>query len=132
MTQAKPPTRPAFRAIVASLLAHQPVRRRGQAPSPPADPRLPEQRLLDAADRFGRILSGEGQSRRRNDAAAAGVRTVPPTDPADADAPVWVRRLADPSLSGGKPAAPDPAASPDPSPVTPAAATPQPRRRPKA
>lgn len=61
----------------------------------PPDLRLPEQRLLDASARYGRIVSGDGSGHRGTDAAAAGVRTVPPTDPADADGPAWVRRLGD-------------------------------------
>ena len=61
----------------------------------PPDPRLPEQRLLDAAARYGRIVSGDGSGHRWMDAASAGVRMVPPTDTSDADAPVWVRRLGD-------------------------------------
>jgi len=64
-------------------------------PAPP-DPRLPEQRLIDASAHFALIASGDDPS-RRTDAAAAGVRTVAPTAPADAGAPVWVRRLADPN-----------------------------------
>jgi hypothetical protein len=64
------------------------------------DPRLPEQRLIDAAARYDRILTGDDPSRRRSDAAAAGVRTVLPTDPSDAGAPVWVRRLGDPRAMG--------------------------------
>jgi hypothetical protein len=80
---------------------------------PPAevDTRLPEQRLIDAAARYDRILTGDGPSRRWNDAAAAGVRTVSPTDPSDAGAPAWVRRLGDPTVTGAAQAEVDPVES---------------------
>lgn len=87
-------------------------RRRGfaDAESMPPDLRLPEQRLLDASARYARIVSGDGSGHRRRDAAAAGVRTVPPTDPSDADAPVWVRRLGDRTVYGSIAAEPEPVA----------------------
>lgn len=80
-----------FHRLLDRVVRHGP-RRVDLEPMPP-DPRLPEQRLLDAAARYARIVSGDGSGHRRRDAAAAGVRTVPPTEPSDADAPVWVRRL---------------------------------------
>ena len=80
------------------------------------DLRLPEQRLVDAAARYARMLAGDAPGRRRADAAAAGVRTVPPTDPSETGQPVWVRRLADPSggaatVTTPAPATPDPTAA---------------------
>jgi hypothetical protein len=84
-------------------LARRPAGRKASDVGPPpakVDTRLPEQRLLDAAARYDRILTGDGPSRRWNDAAAAGVRTVRPTDPSEAGAPVWVRRLGDPTVTG--------------------------------
>lgn len=90
------------------------IARRGAGdvdPEPmPPDLRLPEQRLLDAAARYGRIVSGDGSGHRWRDAAAAGVRTVPPTDPSDAEAPVWVRRLGDPTVRGSIGVEPEPVA----------------------
>ena len=74
-----------------------------EAPPAPRDPRLPEQRLIDASERYARILSGDGVARRHNDAATAGVRTVPPRDVSEAGAPVWVRRLGDGTASGASP-----------------------------
>ncbi len=82
------------------------TRRRPNAPDPlaaPRDERLPEQRLIDASERYARIVSGDGVARRHNDAASAGVRTVPPRDVAEAGAPVWVRRLGDPNAGGASP-----------------------------
>jgi hypothetical protein len=81
------------------------------------DLRLPEQRLVDAAARYGRILAGDARTRRRADAAAAGVRTVPPTNPSETGQPVWVRRLANPGGSGSKPAEPPAAAADEPATV---------------
>lgn len=63
------------------------------------DLRLPEQRLIDAAARYDRIQTGDDPSRRRGNAAAAGVRTVTATHPSEAGAPVWVRRLGDPTAT---------------------------------
>ena len=102
MTGSRPRTAAAFRRLVARIAAGPPIHRRQKSSVDPGDARLPEQRLLDAAARYGRILANEGQSRRRTDATAAGVRTVPPTDPADAGKPVWVRRLADSSADRGR------------------------------
>lgn len=66
----------------------------------------PEQRLLDVVARYGRIGATEDAgTRHASNAAAAGVRTVAPTEPSDAVAPAWVRRLADPSTSAGDQAA---------------------------
>ncbi len=82
------------------------ARRRPSTPDPlaaPRDPRLPEQRLIDASERYARIVSGDGVARRHNDAASAGVRTVPPRDVSEAGAPVWVRRLGDPNAGGTSP-----------------------------
>jgi hypothetical protein len=87
---------------------------RANLDSPEPDLRLPEQRLVDAAARYGRMLAGDGRIRRRADAAAAGVRTVAPTDPSETGQPVWVRRLADPGGSGSKPADPSAAATDEP------------------
>ena len=66
----------------------------------------PEQRLLDVVARYGRIGAAEDAgSRHVSNAAAAGVRTVAPTDPSDAVAPAWLRRLAEPSPTDDEPAA---------------------------
>ncbi len=59
------------------------------------DVRLPEQRLLDVAARYGRQAVGEHPPSNGKSAAAAGVKVVPPTDPSEAGAPAWVRRLGD-------------------------------------
>ena len=65
----------------------------------------PEQRLLDVVARYGRIGAAEDAgSRHVSNAAAAGVRTVAPTEPSDAVAPAWIRRLAEPSSTDGEPA----------------------------
>ncbi len=114
------------------LLARLARRGRTRAPDrldgDPIEPdlRLPEQRLVDAAARYARILAGDGRVRRRADAAAAGVRTVPPTDPSETGQPVWVRRLADPGGTGSKPA--DPAAATTDEPPAAASADRGPRR----
>jgi hypothetical protein len=114
------PSRAGFRRLIARL------GRRGRAQAPDRadldsvepDLRLPEQRLVDAAARYGRMLAGDGRTQRRADAAAAGVRTVPPTDPSETGQPVWVRRLADPSGMGSKPADPTPVETDEPAAVS--------------
>ena len=64
-------------------------------PAPGGDLRLPEQRLLDVATRYGRLAVGDRPPTTGQTAAAAGFRIVAPTDPSDAGTPVWVRRLGD-------------------------------------
>ena len=126
---AGPPPRSAFRRLVARL-ARRAATRNPDVPDvdpPEPDLRLPEQRLVDAAARYGRILAGDGRTRRRADAAAAGVRTVPPTDPSETSQPVWVRRLADPNVNGSKAADPS-TAEPSPEAGTGGAAVSAPRR----
>jgi hypothetical protein len=87
-----------FRATLAKLILRGP-RPPVQGAIPPRAPdhRLPEQRLLDASERYGRILAGDGTAHRGTDASAAGVRTVDATAPSDAGAPVWLRRLGEPA-----------------------------------
>jgi hypothetical protein len=99
------PTDPA-RRFIDRILRRRPRSARPTGPAdPPPDLRLPEQRLIDASARYGRIPTADGPS-RRTDAAAAGVRTLAPTDPADAGAPVWVRRLAEPVAGRSDPGEP--------------------------
>lgn len=66
----------------------------------------PERRLLDVVARYGPASAAEeAGSRQVSRAAAAGVRTVAPTDPSDAVAPAWLRRLAEPGTTDDQPAA---------------------------
>ena len=116
---ASPPSRAGFRRLIARLARRGRTRAPDRADVDQLEPdlRLPEQRLVDAAARYGRMLAGDSRIHRRADAAAAGVRTVPPTDPSDTGQPVWVRRLADPSVTGSTPAEPSAAASDEPAAV---------------
>jgi hypothetical protein len=104
------------RRLLARFFGRGPVR--GAARADPARDRAgqsPEQRLLDVVARHGRIGATEdGHSRQVSAAAAAGVRTVAPTEPSDDVAPAWVRRMAGPGAATGEPAATatDPAARP--------------------
>ncbi len=98
----------------------RPAARDGIAPPAP-DLRLPEQRLRDASERYGRFLAGDGSVHRGTGARAAGVRTVSPTAPSDAGAPAWVRRLGEP---GGVPAGSVETDSADPSAAQPSDAQP--------
>jgi hypothetical protein len=88
-----------IRRLVARLTHRRAAGPRADRLAEPIDPRLPEQRLFDASEHYARIAAGDDPA-RRTDAASAGVRTVAPTSPSDAGAPVWVRRLAEP---GGDP-----------------------------
>jgi len=72
-------------------------------PSGGPDLRLPEQRLLDVAARYGWLSVGEPQSAGQP-ASAAGVRIVAPTEPSEAGAPVWVRRLGERDAAATPPA----------------------------
>ncbi len=84
-------------------------RQRQAEPEPTPDLRLPEQRLLDVAARYGRMAIGDRPPTSGQSAAAKGVRIVAPTDPSDAGAPVWVRRLGDRDSSNeSAPATPEP------------------------
>ncbi|MDP9482338.1 MAG: hypothetical protein M3P84_03855 [Chloroflexota bacterium] len=66
----------------------------------------PEQRLLDVVARHGPIGAARAAgARRASGAAAAGVRTVAPTEPSDEFAPTWVRRMADPGPADTEPVA---------------------------
>jgi len=94
-----------------------PARRGAQPPrdlAPGPDLRLPEQRLLDVATRYGRLAVGDKPPATGPTAAAAGVRIVAPTDPSDAGAPVWVQRLGDRDASTGS-TQPNVDAAPEPS-----------------
>ena len=123
------PRRAGLRRAIARLAQRGRSRAPERADVDPLEPdlRLPEQRLLDAAARYGRMLAGDGRARRREDAAAAGVRTVPPTDPSETGQPVWVRRLADPGGTGSKPADPSDAATDEPAAAASAARGPRSR-----
>jgi hypothetical protein len=100
-----------IRRLVTRLLRRRPPSSRPPGPEDgPPDLRLPEQRLIDASARYGRIATADGPS-RRTDSAAAGVRTVAATEPADAGAPVWVRRLAEPAAERTDPGEPIPAST---------------------
>ena len=124
---ARDPLRPLLPAVLARMFRRgpRPGSRDPVAPSLP-DPRLPEQRLRDASERYGRILAGDGSDHRGTDAQSAGVRTVRATAPADAGAPAWVRRLGEP---GGMPSDAPETLPTDPSTGSPSGAARRPRRR---
>lgn len=105
-----PPPHPGrLRRMLGRLVPGAIQRGRSARPDTVAGPDLllPEQRLLDIAARYGRVAIGDRPPTTGQSAAAAGVRVVAPTDPSDAGAPVWVRRLGDRDPSGESAATPE-------------------------
>jgi hypothetical protein len=87
-----------FGAGIARLLAM--VRRRpldGSPSDPPEiDRRSPEQRIFDTAARYRDLRSVDATGHHPRTDPRRGsttLTTLPPTEPSDAEGPIWVRRL---------------------------------------